>query len=417
MPSPISAAFGMPPKDAMEYLGQKGYEFSFSYKELQTEAHHKAFTVAKVMKLDLMTDIHDSLQAAQKSNQSFDEWKKSITPALKKAGWWGETTVTDPRTGETKDVHVGSRRLKTIYATNMNVAYAVGRYKELMRLPDSVFWRYRTRDDGKVRISHSLLNGMVRHRDDPIWKRIYPPNDWLCRCLVDAHTKEQVATNGWSVDTGKPLPDGFAPHPDWDYDVGAGASYKPEQLYWQKINAMTCKEPNAKVREVLCPFADATKKGYAEDMRKLLPKKEEWDAFVERSLPDPSTKHEEMRLGHLSMIDGLGDFLRAKAPQSDLILATTGSVKNLRAKSEGSKKGKVLEIDEIKELFKKIHKPDEIYYDGEILLFWDFDNGKNKIMLKVDFEDKRRIYNAIYSGQKYKSDSLENILKNAEKIL
>ena len=219
----LSATFSLPPANAIDYLSSKGYALSFNYDEIQHEAHHQAFTVAKVTRLDLLTDIHESLLDAQKKGTPFTQWKKEIAQTLVKYGWYGETTVTNPATGETKDIYVGSRRLKTIFDTNMQVAYSVGRHREMMELPDSVYWRYVTRDDNRVRDSHHLLHGMIRHRDDPFWKTNYPPNGWHCRCKVQAYSAEDIAAReGWSITDAKtPIPEGFKVHADWAYDVGS----------------------------------------------------------------------------------------------------------------------------------------------------------------------------------------------------
>lgn len=410
-------SFSLPPKQAIDYLAQKGYALSFNYDEIMHEAHHTAFTVAKVTRLDLLTDIHQSLLDAMQKGTSFKEWKKNLTPTLVKHGWYGDTTVTNPKTAETKDIYVGSRRLRTIFDTNMQVAYSAGRHREMMELVDSVYWRYVTRDDGKVRHSHALLHGMIRHRDDPIWKKIYPLNDWHCRCKVQAFSIEDITKRGWKItDQNTPLPDGFKVHPNWAYDIGAMSKYSAENAYWQKVTSITCKELNAKARTVLCPFADAVNAGYRNDMLQLLPTVEEWMLFVDRAL-DPSIKrHEELRLGYLSLIAPLAELLSEIKPQSDLILADTGSIRNLRAKSDGSKDGKVLTVEEIKSLHDRIHTPDEIYYDGDIVLVWDFNKGKNKVVIKVNYQDKNRIYNALYSGQKYKTEDIDRMMKDAKKV-
>ncbi|MDD3506345.1 MAG: phage head morphogenesis protein, partial [Sulfurimonas sp.] len=53
--------FNLVPKDALAYLRNKGYKLRFDYGELQKEAHHKDFTVAKVTRLALLHDIFKSL--------------------------------------------------------------------------------------------------------------------------------------------------------------------------------------------------------------------------------------------------------------------------------------------------------------------------------------------------------------------
>ena len=55
--------------------------------------------------------------------------EKNIKPTLAKKGWLRDVEVTNPKTGETKNIYVGNRRLKTIYSTNMQVANAKARYE------------------------------------------------------------------------------------------------------------------------------------------------------------------------------------------------------------------------------------------------------------------------------------------------
>ncbi|QQV91569.1 head morphogenesis protein /portal protein [Winogradskyella phage Peternella_1] len=44
--------------------------------------------------------------------------------------------------------------------------------------------RYKTVGDEHVRDEHRTLDGFTAAIDDPIWDKIYPPNDWRCRCYV-----------------------------------------------------------------------------------------------------------------------------------------------------------------------------------------------------------------------------------------
>lgn len=217
---PITFDFNLPPKDAIDYLSGKGLKLSFHYDEMMHEAHHNAFTVAKVTRLDLLSDIHDSIIKAQRDGIPFEQWKKDLAPTLKKYGWWGETSVADPKTGEVKDIYVGSRRLRTIFDTNMRVSYSVGRYKQMMGLQDAVYWRYVAVLDSRTRPGHAAKNGITLHRDDPWWKVNYPPNAWNCRCKVRAYSMDDLNTKGWGLS--ETAPENIA-SPDWAYDVGAGS--------------------------------------------------------------------------------------------------------------------------------------------------------------------------------------------------
>ncbi len=213
--------FTLEPKEAIEYLKSKGYTLSFNYYEVMKEAHHRAFTVAKVMNYDLLKDIHHSLIEAQKKGIGFKEWKKNITPTLKKYGWYGETEVLNPATGEIKKINVNSRRLETIYQTNMRMSYNVARYKQMRELPLSIYWRYVSKLLPTSRATHKKMHGIVLHRDHPFWKKNKPQNGYNCKCKVTAHTKEEVERRGWKI-TEAQLPD--IADPGFDYDIEEGAT-------------------------------------------------------------------------------------------------------------------------------------------------------------------------------------------------
>lgn len=408
----VNIDFTKEPKEVVDYLAKKGLKTTFDYKEMMHEAHHTAFTVAKITKLDLLADVHESLQSAFKEGKPFKQWKDELTPTLQSKGWLGNVTATNPDTGEVKDIFVGSRRLQNIYTTNMRTAYDRINYKNLME-GDTEYWRYVSLLEGSNRrLKHKKMHGIILPRTHPFWAKNKPRCAWGCQCHVDGYTKEELKAKGWKVSTGD-----FADiaDDDWAYDKLEGA-YKPEQSYFEKVKAFTCKESNAKMREVLCPFAEAVKEGYRTAMMSLLPKKEEWDAFVDRALDTNIKNHEEMRLGYLSAIEGLENYLKEMPPNSDLILANTGSVRNLKAKGDGSKEGKVFDAKEIKEIFSKVHTPDAIYKEEQLLLIYDFDEGKNKLVIGVDVGDKNKIYHTIKSGQKYTTEQFESFLSDGRKI-
>jgi len=219
-------SFRLKPKEAIEYLKQKGLKQSFAYNEVMHEAHHKSFTVAKIMRNDLLLDIQNSLLQAQDDGVKFSEWEKRIKPTLIDYGWYGETSATDPKTGEIKEIFVGSRRLKNIFKTNMRVSYGVARYKKMKALPFSKYWMYVSMLLSTTRTAHSAKHGKVLERDDPWWSTNYPPNAWGCKCKVRAYSKAQLERKGITIE--KSMGEGVASD-DWAYDVGAGAK-KIEKL-------------------------------------------------------------------------------------------------------------------------------------------------------------------------------------------
>ena len=234
MPNP-KFSFNLKPKEAIEYLGDKGFKQSFNYDEIMHEAHHKSFTVAKMMNDDLLKDVHASLLKSQEDGIGFKEWKKNIKPTLKNQGWYGETDVVDPKTGEVKTIFVGSRRLRTIYETNMRVSHAVGRYKKLNALPLAKYWMYVSLLLPTTRTSHSDMHGKVLPREDAWWNTNYPPNAWNCKCKVRAYSKRDLEKRG--IEVAATSPESIASK-DWAYHVGKTDTSNLQSLRKKKVLEM-----------------------------------------------------------------------------------------------------------------------------------------------------------------------------------
>ena len=213
----VKIDFQKTPQSIVDYLKNKQLTLTYNHYELLKQAHDKAFTVAKVTRMDLLNDIHKSLVDALKTGKNFEAWKKSIIPTLEQKGWWGTQEITDPKTGEIKKITIGSSRLKTIYDTNMRVAYQKQRYEEMMKLPLSTYWMYRSALLENTRDSHRKLHGSVFHRDHEFWQENYPPNDWNCKCTVTAHSKKDIEKRGLTPIEGKI--ESIAGK-DWNYNVG-----------------------------------------------------------------------------------------------------------------------------------------------------------------------------------------------------
>ena len=198
MPTPqrpeLNALFELPPQDAIDYLKNKGFKIGWDWHETLDDAHSRAFTVAKVARIDILQDIRKSLITALESGQGFEKWKDNITPVLQDKGWWGRKTVINPE-GKEQDVQLGSpRRLRTIYDTNMQSAFSAGRYKAMLAGSDTrPYWEWRHVTISNPRKQHLALNGQLFRFDDPFWSVAYPPSEWGCKCRVIARSNREVA--------------------------------------------------------------------------------------------------------------------------------------------------------------------------------------------------------------------------------
>ncbi|QHH96698.1 phage minor head protein [Acinetobacter dispersus] len=183
----LNALFNSPPEDAIAYLKSKGFKIGWDWHETLDEAHSRAFTVAKVAKIDLLQDIRKSLITALEQGQNLEQWKAGITPVLQQKGWWGKKSVINPA-GIVQTVQLGSpRRLKTIFDTNVHKSLAAGRYKALMATVDTrPLWEWVHISISNPRKVHLARNGETRRYDDPFWLYAYPPTEFGCKCKVRA---------------------------------------------------------------------------------------------------------------------------------------------------------------------------------------------------------------------------------------
>lgn len=53
-------------------------------------------------------------------------------------------------------------------------------------------------NDGRTRPHHSALDNFIAPIDDPIWRKIYPPNGFRCRCSTMTLTEAQARQRGWN---------------------------------------------------------------------------------------------------------------------------------------------------------------------------------------------------------------------------
>ena len=204
----------------IEWFQSKGYDMSWNWNEVWQDSHAKAFTVAKVMKLDLLQDIRKSWQRAFDQGITFEQWRLRIEGTLQRQGWWGRVPVKDVPGYEDlteaqkqvigdpeKLVQLGSlHRLRTIFETNNSVAYNSGRWKQQSdNKGHRPYLLYNQLDRPTRRITHEPFDNLVFHIDDPIWNIIYPPNGFYCACRAGALTKAEVKAKGLKVVKGTDL--------------------------------------------------------------------------------------------------------------------------------------------------------------------------------------------------------------------
>lgn len=232
------ARFDLPPEKALAYFRGKGYAVSFDWRDVWRQEHDAAFTVAKMANVDLLRDVRDAVDKALAEGQTFETFRDEIEGRLVQAGWWGKGEMRDPATGELQTVQMGSpRRLRTIFQTNLQVAYSAGHWQQIQESKqDAPYLMYDAVDDSQTREEHREWDGTILPADDPWFSTHFPPNDWGCRCGVIQLSGAQITAMGLEVSTKAPpvemrdytnprtgevsrVPKGVGP--GWDYAPGA----------------------------------------------------------------------------------------------------------------------------------------------------------------------------------------------------
>jgi SPP1 gp7 family putative phage head morphogenesis protein len=199
--------FDVPPERAIAYFRAKGLRPTFSYADMLGAAHDQAFTVAKMLDVDMLGQVRASLESALANGTSFGEWKRELEPILKAGGWWGDREIVDPATGAKVPARLGSAwRLETIFRTNMQTAYAAQAWREIEEQADAApFLMYDAVDDFRTRPLHASWDRRVLPVSSAWWKTHYPPNGYNCRCGVIQLSADQLADMGLSP---TPAPEG-----------------------------------------------------------------------------------------------------------------------------------------------------------------------------------------------------------------
>lgn len=234
----IEARFDLPPREALAFFRKKGFVTSFSWQDVWQREHDAAFTVAKMMDVDLLRDVRAAVDRAIAEGHTFETFRKELQPRLQEAGWWGRKEVIDPDGGEIKTTELGSpRRLRTIFHTNMQTAYAAGEWEQIQQdKAEAPYLMYDAIDDGRTRPEHKAWDGTVLPVDHEWWDTHRPPNGWGCRCGVIQLSRAEVQARGLAVAEEAPpvrmrehvnqrtgevtqVPEGI--DPGWAYNPGA----------------------------------------------------------------------------------------------------------------------------------------------------------------------------------------------------
>jgi len=197
----------LPPKEAVAFFKKKGYALGFDWRDVWQQEHAAAFTVAKVSRLDVLEDIRGAMDTAIKNGVTAAQFKKNLKPILQAKGWWGKRAMYDPVEKKFKRAQLGSsRRLQTIFDTNMRTAYAAGKWERAERTKKTrPYLRYIAVRDSRTRPQHSAWHGTVLPIDHEFWQSHFPPNGWRCRCTVQTLSERDLKRYGRKISPDPPV--------------------------------------------------------------------------------------------------------------------------------------------------------------------------------------------------------------------
>ena len=221
------------PQEAIDYFKDKIVLTPAQFYSLSRQAKVNAFSASEIASLDILTDIFEELAAAIENGTTMEVFRKAVNVRMAARGWKGLTPY----------------RADTIFRTNVQTAYQVGRWKQMTQ-PEVQSARpygvYSAVMDHRTRATHRAVHGVCRRLDDPFWNTWYPPNGYRCRCSVRTLSQRQVdkqnvkvaegSWQGYVTPPGEPARQ-LLPDPGFDYNPGKEA-YQPDlSKYTKRLRA------------------------------------------------------------------------------------------------------------------------------------------------------------------------------------
>ena len=185
---------------ALEYARSRHIILPAEFYSLDLNSRQYASTVSGLASLNQVKSVLNSVYSVVESGGTFQDFQKMI---------------------EAEGIDLSEAQLKNVFRTNTQNAYGYGRWLHQQRNKGKrPYLMMMVINDKRTRPTHSMLDRIIRHIDDPFWRRYYPPWAFMCRCTVMSLTEKQAMKYGITPDDELPdLPkdDGFGFDP-WNYD-------------------------------------------------------------------------------------------------------------------------------------------------------------------------------------------------------
>lgn len=205
--------------DAVRYaVSRKVVPSDEYYNNMAPIQRRQAVSIAGLAQVDQIKQVMDGVNRALAGGQTFEEFQKSVNVS---------------------DLGLPEHRLRTIYTTNIQQAYAHGRWNQQQRdKKNKPFLLRIEKVDAKTRGHHrgKPLNGLLRPINDPIWQKFYAPDEINCRGVMRGLTRAEAEARGLT-------PRGDMPNVADSSNWGTPATYnrRLDQLVTDKISELMLK--------------------------------------------------------------------------------------------------------------------------------------------------------------------------------
>jgi len=422
-----------PFKEAIEFFKKKQEKRpSQSYTDLLNSEHDRAFVIAGVTDVGLLTDVHGLLTKSMQDGTTFEQFKKEFEKTIE--GRWLPTSKTgEPNTGW---------RARVIYDTNIRTAYSAGQREQRLRVKELLpYWRYIHTGESKVpRQEHLKWHGLVLRWDDPWWNTHTPPNGWGCTCDVEACDDIDLREMGKDGPDDAPpiemrtvrygnrdieVPKGI--DPGWAYAPGADSEYQVQLKALAKCEPKIAARAREKIR-IEAPKViqkEITEFENWVDTYQIQPIDAGWiDAQLKTRRMSSEARCVEML--SLDVLEKLEKEYNIK-PASAGVAIRGEELLHLRTRRK-IKDRTAISVADIKNLPNIIANPQAVLYDIEkenlVYVFTPKDHKKTgKVIVEIDMSEKvmkkgirvSEVLNLIISGGRVSLDMLKDV--NVYKLL
>lgn len=179
---------------AVQFARSRKVLLPAEYYSLDLTSRQYASTVSYLAGLDQIESVLSSAYKVLESGGTFADFQKLV---------------------DESGIELSEAHLDNVFRTNIQNAYARGKWSHQQQNKDKrPYLEYMAINDSRVRPSHLALDGVIRHIDDPFWRKYYVPNGFRCRCTTTAITEKQAIRKG--ITPNDDLPD-VQPDNGWSF--------------------------------------------------------------------------------------------------------------------------------------------------------------------------------------------------------